>query len=365
MFNIKKKLQKYFKLITYNIYKLIYGDIKGKIRNVDNDDIILKKHSIDNIFYDVYSCKDCSLYTDRIHDTAIIKEKKIVDGPSFQLRNNLNVDCLENFVLENGTPRKRKHINGNVLSLLTGGGGNTNYWHWLFDVLPRIKLFMTSSFSKETIDFYLLPSKCTDFQKETLKLLNIDKNKMLPSEKFRHIFAKKIFITSHPYNLLNNPELDSLNIPLWISDYLRSSFLKISLMNSKIKKLPKKIYINRKDGTSFRYITNEIEVENYLQQKGFKSLTLSDLSFSDQVNLFHNAEKIIGLHGAGFANIIFCKPNTKIIEIRNQTAGDLFKNLAIKNNLNYDDLTLKTKKYDFNNQAGDIEVDLNILKNLF
>ena len=28
----------------------------------------------------------------------------------------------------------------NVLSLLTGGGGNDNYWHWMFDVLPRIKL---------------------------------------------------------------------------------------------------------------------------------------------------------------------------------------------------------------------------------
>ena len=27
-----------------------------------------------------------------------------------------------------------------MLSLLTGGGANKNYWHWLFDVLPRFKI---------------------------------------------------------------------------------------------------------------------------------------------------------------------------------------------------------------------------------
>ena len=25
-----------------------------------------------------------------------------------------------------------KKLNGKIFSLLTGGGGNQNYWHWLF-----------------------------------------------------------------------------------------------------------------------------------------------------------------------------------------------------------------------------------------
>ena len=29
---------------------------------------------------------------------------------------------------------------GSVLSLLSGGGANKNYFHWLFDVLPRLSL---------------------------------------------------------------------------------------------------------------------------------------------------------------------------------------------------------------------------------
>ena len=64
------------------------------------------------------------MYTDTIHDTALIKENKIIEGPSFQLRNNYNTDCLNNSVIKNGTLRLRKKVKGTVLSLLTGGGGN-------------------------------------------------------------------------------------------------------------------------------------------------------------------------------------------------------------------------------------------------
>ena len=38
-----------------------------------------------------------------------------------------------------------------MLSLLTGGAGNNNYWHWLFDVLPRIELSNLSKKSEDII----------------------------------------------------------------------------------------------------------------------------------------------------------------------------------------------------------------------
>ena len=42
------------------------------------------------------------LYTDRIHDTAIILDDKIIDEPSFQLRPVNNVDANQNIVLKKG-----------------------------------------------------------------------------------------------------------------------------------------------------------------------------------------------------------------------------------------------------------------------
>ncbi len=362
MLNNKKKLQEYFKLAAYEIFKIIYGKVKGKTSHLDNDEINLHEVKIDNSNYAVYVCNNCSFYTDRIHDTALINNNKIVDGPSFQLRNNINVDCLKNFIMENGTPRFKKKLKGKILSLLTGGGGNTNYWHWLFDVLPRLKIYKDANLNLEEIDYYLFPSLKTNFQNETLNMLDIDKRKRLSSKNYRHLSADSIIATSHPYTLLNDPEVDSLNIPIWLSNFLKNSFLKKSLNISNIKNFNKKIYINRKDGTSLRYIINENEVLSYLDKEGFSSLTLSDYSFSDQVAMFYNAEQIIGLHGAGFANIVFSKPDTKVIEIRSNTAGDVIKNLAINNKLNYQDMSCVPRTINYNNQLGDIEVDLEEFK---
>ena len=111
----KKKLQNIFKGLTYKIFKIIYGEIKDKITFNETKDVSFKKIEIDKNFYEIYYCKDSSLYTDTIHNTAILKNNKIIEGPSFQLRDNVNVDCMENSVLLNGTPRFRKIIKGNIL----------------------------------------------------------------------------------------------------------------------------------------------------------------------------------------------------------------------------------------------------------
>ena len=153
MEKLKKNLKNFYKKIIKDFFKFLYGDIKGKISHSDSKDIVLIELEIDKNNYKIYNCKDCSLYTDTIHNTAIIKKGKIVNGPSFQLRNNINVDCMNNSVISSGTPRFKKKITGKIASFLTGGGGNSNYWHWMYDVLPRLKII-----EKKTVIFFVLGS---------------------------------------------------------------------------------------------------------------------------------------------------------------------------------------------------------------
>ena len=365
MLKIKKVIINIYKLTIYKLFKLIYGDINSVLK-IGEKETHQKKIIINDNEYNIYFCNSCRLYTDRVHDTAIIKNNSIINGPSFQYRSNKNVDCKFNSVLEKGTPRLKKKIKGKVLSLLTGGGGNSNYWHWLFDVIPRF--YIIDKYNSDlNIDFYLFPNLDKKFQKETLDILKIPEHKRLSSKKYRHFETDQIIVTAHPYNILNDPMSDSLNIPNWIFDFLRKKFLNQAIKNkSSQKDYPKKIYINRKDGTTkkWRYIINESDVESNLEKKGFKSLTLENYSFLDQVNIFYNAKEVVGLHGAGFANIVFCKPNTKILELRSNSAGDMFKNLALSNKLIYNDISLDPKTINYNNQAGDIEIDINLLNSI-
>ena len=186
---IKKKLQNIFKNFFYKAFTLFHGKIKGKINAENNSKIKIEiTEKQNNIKYKIYKIKDGRLYTDRIHDTAIILNNFIVDGPSFQFRtiNSVNIinDKVEkNIVFQKGTPKIKKIINGKVLSLLTGGAGNENYWHWIFDVLPRFAL-CEKIFDFNDIDFFLLPSIEKKFQRETLDLLNISKKKTFIKQTF-------------------------------------------------------------------------------------------------------------------------------------------------------------------------------------
>ena len=193
MKNIKKKFGQVFKILFYKIFSLIYGKIKGKINFKDDSRIkveIVEKEN--NLKYKIYRITNGRFYTDRIHDAAVILDNFIVDGPSYQLRTINNADVEKNIVFQKGTPRIKKKINGKVLSLLTGGGGNTNYFHWMFDVLPRFAL-CEKILDLGKIDFFLLPSIEKKFHKETLDLLNISSEKRISSKFFRHFSFSELF----------------------------------------------------------------------------------------------------------------------------------------------------------------------------
>lgn len=48
---------------------------------------------------------------------------------------------------------------------------------------------------------------------------------------------------------------------------------------------------------------------------GYKPVYLEDLSFAEQISLFNNARYVIGLHGAGMTNIIWCESGSRVLEI--------------------------------------------------
>ena len=360
--DLKKTLKSNYRNLIYKLFFILYGKIIGKVSPDNEEDIEIKKISLEkNYSYKSYIIYNGRLYTDTIHDTAVILRNKIVERASFQLRNNVNVNCEENVIFNKGTPRLKKKLKGTVLSLLTGGGGNSNYWHWLFDVLPR--LHMASNFiNHNQIDYYLFPDLKEKFQKETLDSLNLPNKKRISSKSYRHFSANKIIITDHPYNLLNDPLKDSLNIPYWIISFLRKKFLN---EQSEQNQFPKKIYIDRSDSKSrhgeWRTILNETEVKKTLKDKGYEFLVLSNYRFMDQVKIFNQAQSIVGLHGAGFANIVFCKHGTNVLELQSNTAGDIIKNISEKNNLKYDSISVKPKKAT-DNQLGHIEINIQTLK---
>ena len=81
---------------------------------------------------------------------------------------------------------------------------------------------------------------------------------------------------------------------------------------------------------------NETEIIKYVQQIGYDVVIPGLLSFKEQVRLFRSASIVVGPHGAGMTNIIFCDPHTVVYElVPIEYTNSCFCNLAMVCRLNY------------------------------
>ncbi len=75
------------------------------------------------------------------------------------------------------------------------------------------------------------------------------------------------------------------------------------------------VFITRKKG-SFRSIANGQEIEDIAKANGFAIIDPGEFTWKQQVKIFSEAKQIIGVHGAGVTNILYCQqPNVRILEI--------------------------------------------------
>ena len=163
MIRLKKNLKKTYKFIIQSLFRFIYGQIKIASSKETSEFLIIENKIIEEIKYNIFKIKNSRLYTTSVHDQSVIINNKLIPGPSFQLRvkkddkffarNNGTID--ENIVLKIGTPRILKKIKGKVFSLLSGGAAKNNYFHWLFEILPRLE--MINQIEKiENIDIFFI-----------------------------------------------------------------------------------------------------------------------------------------------------------------------------------------------------------------
>lgn len=211
-----------------------------------------------------------------------------------------------------------KEVEGRV-AVIASTGGEANYFHWMFDVLPRLELLQRSLVAYDKI--YLNPLK-HPFQKETFKKLNIDPDKVIWAEKRSHLQADILIVPSLA--------AESGTVPTWVTAFLKDKFL-----DPIERPVKKRLYISRKNALK-RKILNESELLSALQNYGFEEVLLEKLSVAEQAQLFAQAEWIVAPHGAGLTNLAFCGPGATLIEIFNpHYLNSCFWNITAQNQIKH------------------------------
>jgi hypothetical protein len=242
--------------------------------------------------------------------------------------------------LSTKTPKTSVTIAGRVA--IIAQEGSYNYYHWITEILPKI--IMLEELNIE-YDWLYLPTLNT-FMRETLTVLKRDFSKIIVANKDTYIEADIVIAPSFvSRSCYSTP---------WVTDVLRKKIL------PHVNKTEKnKIFISRQKA-AYRKLVNEDELFSILEKKGFKKYHLEEMSFLEQVELFHNAKIIVAAHGAGLTNILFSEPGTKVYEIFQEHEDDTFWYLSQLVNL--DHTCIKTTEFKKNGGYNNTVIPEDILQ---
>lgn len=129
------------------------------------------------------------------------------------------------------------------------------------------------------------------------EVMNIKKERLVKTKNCGRALIKKAFMPDAPQFYWNQSVFDF--------------FAKIAPSGAASKS--RKIYLSR--AKSDRSFANESILERVLKKHGFEIVHAQELSFSEQVEVFSNASFIVAPHGAGLANIAFCRRGLKFVEL--------------------------------------------------
>ncbi len=222
--------------------------------------------------------------------------------------------------------------------------GSRNYYHFLVEDLQRIWLAREAGIELNSFDHILMFSPFHEFQKTLCDRVGIDLAKIIPLEQVPHVGCEELFMTTMPWDY--GPTYME-KVSTFLSSLTRSSSFPVY----------RRIYISRERCTHGK-ITNELELMRDLHRNGFEKIVLETLPFDEQVALFAHSEIIIGAHGAGFTNLVFSKPECKVVEIRNpvfQSPGaNLYWRLSQFLNLDYHTYFASPDKTDHRAPKGQV-----------
>ncbi len=196
--------------------------------------------------------------------------------------------------------------------LYVGSWSPHNWYHWTIDTLPSV--YLSRKLPADYDDFpLLLPEKALTKASwdEPLQIVRGTRDIVaLPQNQYLKV-RELLWIDS--------PSVPG-PLPLRASghgnfrihyDAMREyrKFMLEALQLCGTPKPHKKIYLARKEGAQRTY--NQSELIAVARDYGYEPIFLEELSFGDSVKIMTEAKLVVGPHGAGWANALYCQPSTQ------------------------------------------------------
>lgn len=198
-------------------------------------------------------------------------------------------------------------IEGTVV-VLTTPEAQGNYWHWTVELLPKIAFLEAIEVSKEEVTAFVVNISGARYERETLEEFLPRGSKIIPSTKRLHLSADRLItFSTAPHRHDFHPRAIS-----WLHS-----------MRPQCHVRKMRIYLTR-GAAQKRRLGNEQELTSALGEFGFQLCDPSRMSVREQREVFSQAALVVGCHGAGLTNLVWCERGTAVVEIHAPAQPELF-----------------------------------------
>ena len=188
-----------------------------------------------------------------------------------------------------------------------------NYAHWLSEVLPRIVLFCGDDRFRDVpvvvdADLHgnILESlySIVGSDREVITLpvgrsISFDLLYVTGATGYVPFGRRPGKVTGHSHGLFNPVAADAM----------RKAFREIGVQRPD-RGTARRIFLKR--NSTGRRLLNSSVIERLLLDRGFHIFEPEKSSFAEQVSMFRWADVVVGATGAACANIVFCRPGTRV-----------------------------------------------------
>lgn len=218
-------------------------------------------------------------------------------------------------------------------TLLLGIHGAHNYYHWNVDVLPKLGILELAGYSLDDVDRIVLRDFNQKFHHDAFARLGIAEEKLYLTENAPYFRCQRLLHV----DLRNFVGMQMNRV---VPDYLRSVFLE---KPQSVR--GRKLFIARANNHA-RPITNQDKALELVGRYGYETVYMEGLTLAEQAEMFNSASVIVGTHGAGLTNLVYCEPGTTVVEIYGEHVYSFFYGLSNLCGLRYIPILSSPDDYD-------------------
>lgn len=194
----------------------------------------------------------------------------------------------------------------------------SGYAHWLHDELPRLLLLKASELAP-----CLIAHAGHEFARTALARYGW-KGRLLAPAWRAHFQCEELIVPG----LVGHIGRATPRTAQLLSEFAAPSLAAASAFGERI-------YISR-EGARRRRVLNEAALWGQLEARGFANVRLEALTWSEQIAAFRHAKVVVAPHGAGLANLVFCRPGTRVVEFFHRAyVNGCYWQIAAVNGLDY------------------------------